>query len=77
MKIGLQTHGSNRETTQRISTIEDNFSSTKMDILITIVITVVLIIQVRLIEVIRLVEDSPPGATIVFVSFFHHRHRLT
>ena len=52
------------------SAIEDNFCSTKINILITISIAAVLIIQVRLIEVIRLVEDSPPGATIVFVSFF-------
>ena len=46
------------------SAIEDNFCSTKINILITGSIAVVLIIQVRLIEVIRLVEDSPPGATI-------------
>ena len=52
------------------SAIEDNFCSTKINILITGSIAVVLIIQVRLIEVIRLVEDSPPGTTIVFVSFF-------
>ena len=65
VKIGLQTqHGSNRETTQRI------FLLLKMifPILLIISITVVLIIWVRLIEVIRLVEDSPPGATTLSLS---------